>query len=116
MRLGGMTVVGPMAGEQIAAGALAMQTRMLMARIGSTVVAYPTWNLSVRLAAARFFGSYGGKPARPGRAARTATRLRALCASCRPSTGARRRRGGPGPGPLAAGPHDGPTAVTRSAT
>src|SRR3712207_8874596 len=32
MRLAGMTVVGPMAGEQVAAGALALQTRMLMAR------------------------------------------------------------------------------------
>jgi pyruvate/2-oxoglutarate dehydrogenase complex dihydrolipoamide dehydrogenase (E3) component len=66
-RLVGMTVVGPAAGEQIAAGALAMQARMLVARLGTTVAAYPTYNLSVRLAAARFFGPYGGERARRGR-------------------------------------------------
>jgi pyruvate/2-oxoglutarate dehydrogenase complex dihydrolipoamide dehydrogenase (E3) component len=63
----GMTVVGPMAGEQIGVGALALQTRMLVARLATTVVAYPTWSLTTRVAGARFFGSYGGSPARPGR-------------------------------------------------
>ena len=67
-RLIGMTVVGPMAGEQIGTGALAMQARVLVARMGTTVAAYPTYDLSVRLAAARFFGTYGGDKARRGRA------------------------------------------------
>lgn len=66
-RLVGMTVAGPMAGEQVAVGALAMHTRMLVGRLAQSVVAYPTWSLSTRLAAARFFGSYGGPPARPAR-------------------------------------------------
>ncbi|MCW2606148.1 MAG: hypothetical protein JWO60_841 [Frankiales bacterium] len=66
-RLVGMTVVGPMAGEQIGTGALAMQARVLLARMGTTIAAYPTYDLSVRLAAARFFGTYGGERARPGR-------------------------------------------------
>ena len=65
-KLVGMTVVGPMAGEQIGTGALAMQARVLLARMGTTVAAYPTYDLSVRLAAARFFGTYGGEQARPG--------------------------------------------------
>ena len=65
-RLIGMTVVGPMAGEQIGTGALAMQARVLVARMGTTVAAYPTYDLSVRLAAARFFGTYGGEKARRG--------------------------------------------------
>ena len=63
----GMTVVGPMAGEQIAVGALAIRTRMLIGRLALTIVAYPTWSLSTRIAASRFFGAYGGSPARPGR-------------------------------------------------
>ncbi len=63
-KLVGMTVVGPMAGEQIALGALAMNTNMLLGRLAQTTVAYPTWNLTIRIAASRFFGSYGGSPAR----------------------------------------------------
>ncbi len=63
-RLVGMTVVGPMAGEQIGTGALAMQARVLLARMGTTIAAYPTYDLSVRLAAARFFGTHGGEKAR----------------------------------------------------
>ncbi len=66
-KLVGMTVVGPMAGEQVGTGALAMQARVLLARMSTTVVAYPTYDLSVRMAAARFFGTYGGEQARPGR-------------------------------------------------
>ena len=65
-RLVGMTVVGPVAGEQIGTGALAMQARVLVARMGTTIAAYPTYDLSVRLAAARFFGTYGGERARRG--------------------------------------------------
>lgn len=67
-KLVGMTVVGPMAGEQIAEGALAMRTGMLLGRLAQTIHAYPTWSLSTRIAASRFYGSYGGTPARPGRA------------------------------------------------
>ena len=64
----GMTVVGPMAGEQIAEGALAMQSGMLLGRMAQTIHAYPTWSLSTRVAAARFFGTYGGSGARAGKA------------------------------------------------
>ena len=67
-KLVGMTVVGPMAGEQIAEGALAMRTGMLLGRLAQTIHAYPSWSMSTRIAASRFYGSYGGTPARPGRA------------------------------------------------
>lgn len=66
-KLAGMTVVGPMAGEQIAEGALAMRSGMFVGRLAQTIHAYPTWSLSTRVAAARFFGAQGGTPARPGR-------------------------------------------------
>ena len=66
-KLVGMTVVGPMAGEQIAQGALAMRSGMLLGRLAQTITAYPTWSVTTRVAAARFFGSYGGSQARPGR-------------------------------------------------
>lgn len=66
-KLAGMTVVGPMAGEQIAEGALAMRSGTLVGRLAQTIHAYPTWSLSTRVAAARFFGGQGGTPARPGR-------------------------------------------------
>ncbi len=66
-RLVGMTAVGPMAGEQIAEGALVMRIGALVGRLGQTVHAYPTWSLSTRVAAARFFGAHGGTPAREGR-------------------------------------------------
>ena len=68
-KLVGMTVVGPMAGEQIGVGALAMRTGMILGRLAQTVSAYPTWSLTTRIAAARFFGPFGGEPARPGRPA-----------------------------------------------
>jgi pyruvate/2-oxoglutarate dehydrogenase complex dihydrolipoamide dehydrogenase (E3) component len=64
----GMTVVGPMAGEQIAEGALSMRAGTLVGRLAQTIHAYPTWSLSTRIAAARFFGEHGGQPAREGRA------------------------------------------------
>jgi pyruvate/2-oxoglutarate dehydrogenase complex dihydrolipoamide dehydrogenase (E3) component len=63
-KLVGMTVVGPMAGEQIAEGALAMRTGTLVGRLAQTIHAYPTWSLSTRVAAARFFGAHGGTAAR----------------------------------------------------
>lgn len=66
-RLVGMTVVGPMAGEQIAEGALAMRAGMLVGRLAQTVHAYPTYSLATRIAASRFFGSFGGTAARPAR-------------------------------------------------
>jgi pyruvate/2-oxoglutarate dehydrogenase complex dihydrolipoamide dehydrogenase (E3) component len=66
-KLVGMTVVGPMAGEQITEGALSMRAGTLVGRIAQTIHAYPTWSLSTRVAAARFFGAHGGSPARPGR-------------------------------------------------
>ena len=69
-KLVGMTVVGPMAGEQIAEGALSMRAGTLVGRLAQTIHAYPTWSLSTRIAAARFFGSHGGTAARPARGPR----------------------------------------------
>ena len=66
-KLVGMTVVGPMAGEQIAEGALAMRAGALVGRLAQTIHAYPTWSLSTRLAAASFFGDFGPTAARPAR-------------------------------------------------
>ncbi len=63
----GMTVVGPMAGEQVALGALAMRSGMRAFRLAQTITAYPTYNLSVRVAAARFFREQDGERARPAR-------------------------------------------------
>lgn len=68
-KLVGMTVVGPMAGEQIAEGALSMRAGTLVGRLAQTIHAYPTWSLSTRIAAARFFGAHGGTPARPAQPA-----------------------------------------------
>ena len=53
----------------VAQGALAMRSGMLLARLAQTVAAYPTWSLSTRVAAARFFGDVGGHRARPARSA-----------------------------------------------
>ena len=66
-KLVGMTVVGPMAGEQIAEGALSMRAGTLVGRLAQTIHAYPTWSLSTRVAAARFFDEFGGERARPAR-------------------------------------------------
>ena len=66
-RLVGMTVVGPMAGEQITEGALSMRAGTVVGRLAQTIHAYPTWSLSTRIAAARFFGAHGGDTARAGR-------------------------------------------------
>ena len=56
-KLVGMTAVGPMAGEQITEGALALRTGALVGRLAQTIHAYPTWSLSTRIAAAGFFGA-----------------------------------------------------------
>jgi pyruvate/2-oxoglutarate dehydrogenase complex dihydrolipoamide dehydrogenase (E3) component len=66
-KLVGMTVVGPMAGEQIAEGALAMRAGTLLGRLAQTIHAYPTWSLGTRLAAASFFGDFGPTAARPAK-------------------------------------------------
>jgi pyruvate/2-oxoglutarate dehydrogenase complex dihydrolipoamide dehydrogenase (E3) component len=63
----GMTVVGPMAGEQVAEGALAMRSGMLAFRLAQVVKAYPTYALSTRVAAARLFREQDGERARPAR-------------------------------------------------
>ena len=67
MRLVGMTVVAPTGGEMIAEGALSMRAGTLVGRIAQTVHAYPTWSMATRIAAAQFFGTYGGRSARPAR-------------------------------------------------
>lgn len=67
VRLVGMTAVGPVAGELITQGTLAMRAGVLVGRIAQSVHAYPTWSMSVRIAAAQFFGGYGGQTARPAR-------------------------------------------------
>ena len=63
----GMTVVGPMAGEQIAEGALAMKAGMFAFRLAQVIKAYPTYALSTRVAAARLFREQDGERARPAR-------------------------------------------------
>ncbi len=67
VKLVGMTAVGPVAGELITQGALSMRAGVLVGRIAQTVHAYPTWSVSVRMAAAQFFGGYAGQAARPAR-------------------------------------------------
>ncbi len=66
-RIVGMTVVGPVAGELITQGVLAMKTGMLAGRIAQTIHAYPTWSMSVRIAVAQLFGEYAGRGSRPAR-------------------------------------------------
>ena len=65
-KLVGMTAVAPTGGELVAEAALSMRAGTLVGRLAQTVHAYPTWSLSTRLAAARFFGAGGGED-RPGR-------------------------------------------------
>jgi pyruvate/2-oxoglutarate dehydrogenase complex dihydrolipoamide dehydrogenase (E3) component len=61
-KLVGMTVAGPMAGEQIAQGALSMRAGTLVGRLAQTISAYPTWSVSTRVAAARLFGAQSTTP------------------------------------------------------
>ena len=63
----GLTVVGPMAGEQIAEGALAMRSGMYAFRLAQVIKAYPTWSIATRVAAARLFREQDGVRARPAR-------------------------------------------------
>lgn len=65
VKLVGMTAVGPVAGELITQGTLAMRAGVLVGRIAQSVHAYPTWSMSVRIAAAQFFGTYDGQTSRP---------------------------------------------------
>ena len=66
-RLVGMTAVGPVAGELLTEAALSMRAGTLVGRLAQTVHAYPTWSLSTRIAAARFFGEVAGTGDRPAR-------------------------------------------------
>lgn len=70
MRLVGMTAVAAVGGEMLAEGVLAMQADTLVARLALAEHAYPTWSMATRFAAAQFFGTYGGRAARPARADR----------------------------------------------
>ncbi|GAC1326380.1 MAG: mercuric reductase [Mycobacteriales bacterium] len=67
MRLVGMTAMAAVGGELVAQGALSMSAKTLVARLALTEAAYPTWSMAVRFAAAQFFGTYGGRTARPAR-------------------------------------------------
>ncbi|MGI8722298.1 MAG: dihydrolipoyl dehydrogenase family protein [Geodermatophilaceae bacterium] len=67
VKLVGMTAVGPVAGELITQGTLAMRAGVLVGRIAQSVHAYPTWSMSVRIGAVQFFGGYGGQSARPAK-------------------------------------------------
>jgi len=63
----GMTVVGPMAGEQIAEGALALRSGMLAFRLAQVIKAYPTYGIGTRFAAARLFRPLEGGTVRRAR-------------------------------------------------
>lgn len=67
LRLVGMTVVAGPAGEMLGEGLIAMQARTLVARLAQAEHAYPTWSIATRLAAAQFFGTFGGRTARAAR-------------------------------------------------
>ena len=67
LTLVGMTAVAETGGDLVAEGALAVKTSMLVARVAQTIHAYPTWAMTTRVAAARFFGSVMGGKARPAR-------------------------------------------------
>jgi hypothetical protein len=84
-----------MAGEQISEGALSMRAGTVVGRLARPIHAYPTWSLSTRIAAARFFGSHGGETARPDARRLTESPERGTVATCPPPT-ARAGRGPPG--------------------
>jgi pyruvate/2-oxoglutarate dehydrogenase complex dihydrolipoamide dehydrogenase (E3) component len=67
LRLVGMTAVAPSGGELLAQGSLAIRVGMPVGRIAQTIAPYPAWSLATRIAAALFFGGYGGLSARPAR-------------------------------------------------
>lgn len=66
-RLIGATIVADRAGEMAGEVALAIRTGMFTGRLAQTVHPYPTWSIALQLAAAQFFGDYGGRGARPPR-------------------------------------------------
>jgi pyruvate/2-oxoglutarate dehydrogenase complex dihydrolipoamide dehydrogenase (E3) component len=63
----GATIVAGRAGEMINEVALAIRTGMFTGRLAQAIHAYPTWSLAIQQAAAQFFGSHGGRTARPAR-------------------------------------------------
>jgi len=63
-RVLGATIVADRAGEMIQEIALAMRTGAFTGRLAQTVHAYPSWSMGVQLAAAQFFGEFGGRVAR----------------------------------------------------
>lgn len=64
-RILGATIVAQRAGELISEPTLAITTAMFTGRLAQTVHAYPTWSIAVQQAAAQFFGTHGGRTARP---------------------------------------------------
>jgi pyruvate/2-oxoglutarate dehydrogenase complex dihydrolipoamide dehydrogenase (E3) component len=67
-RVLGAVIVADRAGEMIHEPALAIRTGMFAGRLAQATHAYPTWSAGIQQAAAQFFGSYGGRTARPARA------------------------------------------------
>lgn len=63
----GATIVAPRAGEMIQEIVLAMRAGLWPARLATATHAYPTWSMAVQLAAAQFFGDFGGRTARPSK-------------------------------------------------
>jgi len=61
----GATIVAPRAGEMIQEIVLAMRAGLWTARLATSTHAYPSWSMAVQMAAAQFFGEFGGRTARP---------------------------------------------------
>ena len=61
----GASIVAPRAGDMLAEIVLAMRAHLYPARLAATSHAYPTWSTAVQMAAAQFFGDFGGRRARP---------------------------------------------------
>ncbi len=61
----GATIVAARAGEMIHEPALAIRAQLFTGRLAQTVHAYPSWSMAVQQAAAQFFGTFGGRTARP---------------------------------------------------
>lgn len=61
----GATIVAPRAGEMIQEIVLAMRSGLWPARLATATHAYPSWSMAVQMAAAQFFGEFGGRTARP---------------------------------------------------
>jgi len=63
----GATIVAPRAGEMIQEIVLAMRAGLFPARLATATHAYPSWSMAVQLAAAQFFGDFGGRTGRPSK-------------------------------------------------